>query len=124
MVYEKFKIINKNHHPFDSSERPNMYILKHTGYQNFLTVLCLPLGISSPLRVFSKVLIGIVAFLRGKAINIFPYLNDFLLIAGLESALNDHLMTQSVSKSRVGQKSDLIHQDKNYFFGIPLNSTN
>ncbi|XP_040290022.1 zinc finger protein 502-like [Bufo bufo] len=51
----------------------------------------LPFGISSALRIFTKVVVEMVAFARRKGLMIIPYLDDFLLISESLSQINSNL---------------------------------
>ncbi|XP_077306677.1 ubiquitin-conjugating enzyme E2 U isoform X1 [Lithobates pipiens] len=76
-----------------------LHIPIHPAFQKFLRFAinhchfqfrCLPFGISSAPRTFTKVLLPLVAFLRGKGLRIHHYLDDILLLAKSQELLLQH----------------------------------
>ncbi|XP_061480325.1 uncharacterized protein LOC133383498 isoform X1 [Rhineura floridana] len=61
------------------------------GHQHF-QYRAMPFGLSSAPRVFSKVLLILVAYLRTQGVHIYPYLDDLLIRAKSEELAHHHLM--------------------------------
>ncbi|KAG8537840.1 hypothetical protein GDO81_023728 [Engystomops pustulosus] len=88
----------------------------------------LPFGISSAPRVFTKVMVEVVAFLRLQRVSIVPYLDDLLIIGKNRSDLitaRDFTMRKLSDLGWIinPQKSDLSPSTHKKFLGVMLNST-
>ncbi|XP_066439008.1 uncharacterized protein [Eleutherodactylus coqui] len=88
---------------------------------------CLPFGISSAPRIFTKIMAEVAAYLRKKSILIIPYLDDILIIAESRKLLTKHLeivleLLQSLGWIINWEKSSLNPDRKKMFLGITLNS--
>ncbi|XP_066430229.1 uncharacterized protein [Eleutherodactylus coqui] len=88
---------------------------------------CLPFGISSAPRVFSKLVLEMVAALRTDKVLIVPYLDDFLLIAGSPSELQHRVnltlhLFESLGWINNFDKSNLQPEQRKKFLGVILDS--
>ncbi|XP_071998846.1 uncharacterized protein [Engystomops pustulosus] len=88
----------------------------------------LPFGISSAPRVFTKIMVEVVAFLRLQNISIIPYLDDFLIIGKDRQSLLTARESSLKILSELGwlinlKKSSLTPSTQKTFLGVILNST-
>lgn len=80
--------------------RDAYFVSIHPAHQKYLRFavgnlhyqyVALPFGFLASSRVFSKCVVVIAAHLQLQGIQIFQYLDDWLLLASLERFLHDHL---------------------------------
>ena len=88
---------------------------------------CLPFGISTAPRVFSKILLAVIAVIRLKGIKIFHYLDDILVVAHSsgELASQREMVLEILSKfGRIinRQKSQLIPSQQMEYLGLFFNT--
>jgi hypothetical protein len=89
---------------------------------------CLPFGLSSSPRVFTKVLRPVVAALRHQGIRMVIYLDDLLVMASSKNECSKHLMMAVKLLQSLGfvinkEKSLLIPTQQIEFLGYVLSST-
>ncbi|XP_071995315.1 uncharacterized protein [Engystomops pustulosus] len=87
----------------------------------------LPFGISSAPRIFTKIMVEVVAQLRLRGIVIVPYLDDLLLVAKTELELKTHLqvvigLLQDLGWDINEKKSELKPEKVKKFLGVKLDS--
>ena len=87
----------------------------------------LPFGLSTAPRVFTKCVAVVCAFLRTLGIEIYPYLDDWLLVASTPKELLSHLTRVLSTLDRLGfyvneQKSQLVPTQRITFIGAELDS--
>ncbi|XP_022784519.1 uncharacterized protein LOC111325067 [Stylophora pistillata] len=104
------------------------------GHQKFLRFLwkpwefaCLPFGIASAPRVFTKILKPVIGLLRKQGIRLIIYLDGFLLIASTEETLTYHITLTVTLLEILGfvvnyQKSQLNPTQSIEFLGFRINS--
>ena len=106
------------------------------GHQKFLRFLwkgtqwefaCLPFGIASAPRVFTKILKPVIGLLRKQGIRLIIYLDDFLLMASTEETLSYHVTLTVTLLEMLGfvvnyQKSQLNPTQLIEFLGFRINS--
>lgn len=88
---------------------------------------CLPFGLSSAPRVFTKLMKPVVAQLRKQGIRLIIYLDDILIMAETETLANQHAQTTCNLLEALGfvinyQKSNLIPSKKMEFLGFLVDS--
>ncbi|XP_044140850.1 uncharacterized protein LOC122931025 [Bufo gargarizans] len=103
------------------------FAIKKDGRIMHFQFQCLPFGISSAPRIFTKLVAEIVAYLRQRQVTIVPYLDDFLLVADSEEELELHKGRTLSLLTRLGwkinlEKSDLQPATQKKFLGTLLNS--
>ena len=67
--------------------------LQFTVGQEHFQFAVLPFGLTSAPQMFTKVMAVVIAHLRRSVVPVFPYLDDWLLKAGLPQAVVIHLQT-------------------------------
>ena len=106
------------------------------GHQKFLRFLwkgtqwefaCLPFGIASAPRVFTKILKPVIGLLRKQGIRLIIYLDDFLLMASTKETLSYHVTLTVTLLEMLGfvvnyQKSHLNPTQSIEFLGFHINS--
>ena len=106
------------------------------GHQKFLRFLwkgtqwefaCLPFGIASAPRVFTKILNPVIGLLRKQGICLIIYLDDFLLMASTEETLSYHVTLMVTLLEMLGfvvnyQKSQLNPTQSIEFLSFHINS--
>ncbi|CAN2391224.1 hypothetical protein PRIEUP_LOCUS1263 [Pristimantis euphronides] len=116
------------HVPVHSSHQKYLrFAIQGNGQIFHFQFSCLPFGISSAPRIFTKLVAEIVAHLRVQNVVIVPYLDDFLLAADTEKELEQHLQMVLALLGKLGwlinyQKSSLLPGTKKIFLGILLDS--
>ncbi|KAG8539574.1 hypothetical protein GDO81_020726 [Engystomops pustulosus] len=90
---------------------------------------CLPFGLSSAPRVFTKVAVVLSAALRLQGIQVIPYLDDWLLIAQTEHLMYHDLAVVLKTLEVHGfvvnkKKSSLVPATSQKFLGFIINSSN
>ena len=108
----------------------------HQEYQKYLRFIwerkmyqftCLPFGLSSAPRVFTKILQPIVGFFRSKGIRCVIYLDDLLLLAQIKETVKEHAVTVLTILEALGflinyMKSSLEPQQEVTFLGFEIRS--
>ena len=107
----------KNHQKF------LRFVWKETMYE----FACLPFGLSSAPRVFTKLMKPVVAQLRKQGIRLIIYLDDILIMAETESLAKHHAQTTCNLLETLGfvinyQKSLLVPSKEMEFLGFLINS--
>ena len=92
-----------------------------------LQFTCLPYGLTTSLRVFSKVLLAVVALLRIKGVCLHHYLDDLLLLAQDRSQLLEHRDLVIATLQEFGwllnlEKSHLVPTQSLIFLGALFNT--
>ena len=106
---------------------------KHQKYLRFLwrdsllEFACLPFGLASAPRVFTKLLKPVLSFLRQRGIRLIAYLDDFLIMAESKQLALQHAATTLNILEGLGfvinyQKSLLIPSQQIEFLGYIVNS--
>ncbi|XP_041446204.1 uncharacterized protein adgrg1.L isoform X2 [Xenopus laevis] len=101
--------------------------IRGSTFTEHLQFSALPFGISSTPRVFTKVLVTAVAFLRTQGVSIKPYLDDCLIKADSQSILGEHVnltvqVLQSLGWIINWEKSNLRPSTKIKFLGMILDT--
>lgn len=113
-----------------------LHIPVHPPFQKFLRFAinkshlqfhCLPFGISSATRTFTKVLLPLIAFLREKGLRVHHYLDDILLLAEDRETLLCHRRILLTTLQDFGwlvnwKKSSLQPTQNMVFLGADLNT--
>ena len=108
----------------------------HQEYQKYLRFIwgrkmyqftCLPFGLSSAPRVFTKILRPIVGFFRSKGIRCVIYLDDLLLLAQMKETVKEHAVTVLTILKALRflinyMKSSLVPQQEVTFLGFEIRS--
>lgn len=100
------------------------FTLGHDHYQ----FRALPFGISSAPRVFTKFMLAIISHLHSKGITVFPYIDDWLLVANSVATLSKHLkltlhLLHSLGVQVNWSKSHLEPCQRLQFIGAIIDST-
>lgn len=93
----------------------------------YFQFVCLPFGLSTSPRTFSKVLLPAIARLCKQGLRVFHYLDDVLLVARTHQALTEHWEILVRTWLSLGwiinwQKSQPIPTQKIIFFGAILDT--
>ncbi|XP_066429301.1 uncharacterized protein [Eleutherodactylus coqui] len=113
---------------YANSQKFLRFALRVEGEIRHFQFVCLPFGISSAPRIFSKVVMEMVAFLRNQGVMIIPYLDDFLLVADSPSTLRSHLESTLQLFKELGwivneSKSNMEPETRKKFLGVILDSS-
>ena len=145
--YKHFKMEGIHVHMLRDLLKPNNFMTKidlkdayftvpiWKGHQKFLRFFwkgtqwefaCLPFGIASALRVFTKILKPVIGLLRKQGICLIIYLDDFLLMASTKETLSYHVTLTVTLLEMLGvvnyQKSQLHPTQSIEFLGFHINS--
>lgn len=86
---------------------------------------CLPFGLSTAPRVFTRVVTAVAAFLRRRGIRIFMYLDDWLILGSTRQEVLDHTSFVISTAERLGflinkQKSQLVPSQHPTYLGAEV----
>ncbi|KAG6928074.1 ORF 3, partial [Chelydra serpentina] len=111
-------------HIFEGHKRFLRFLVGQDHYQ--FTVL--PFGLSTAPRVFTKCMAVVAAYLKRQGVQIFPYLDDWLLKGSLRSQVQDHLELLLATCANLGllvneAKSTLVLVQHIEFIGTLLDAS-
>ena len=101
--------------------------LRFTWKETMYEFICLPFGLCSAPRVFTKLMKPMMAFLRGRGLRTIIYLDDLLIMnqspAELQSQVNQTvLLLESLGFTINREKSQLVPSQQIRFLGFQVDS--
>ncbi|KAG6932460.1 hypothetical protein G0U57_021497, partial [Chelydra serpentina] len=107
---------------------PHRRFLRFVVGQRHFQFTVLPFGLSTAPRVFTKCMAVVAAALRRQSVQVFPYLNDWLIRGNSGSQVQSHIWTALSMFKQLGlllnvEKSTLAPTQRLDFIGAVLDST-